>query len=43
MSVFEMLSNLQKEHDLALVLVTHDDSLARYMGSVKMLQDGSWA
>ena len=43
MSVFEMLSALQQEHDLALVLVTHDDSLAKHMGSVKMLQDGGWA
>ncbi|MHA3891411.1 lipoprotein-releasing ABC transporter ATP-binding protein LolD [Acinetobacter sp. GXMZU3951] len=40
--IFELLSDLRQEFNMAMLIVTHDEQLARAADSVLHMQDGIW-
>ena len=41
--IFELLSDLRQEFNMAMLIVTHDEQLAQTADSVLHMQDGIWA
>ena len=41
--IFELLSDLRQEFNMAMLIVTHDEQLAQAADSVLHMQDGIWA
>ena len=42
-SIFELLADLRKEFNMAMLVVTHDEQLAKQADRVLHMQDGLWA
>jgi lipoprotein-releasing system ATP-binding protein len=42
MSIFELLTDLKKELNMAMLIVTHDEQLAQSADSILHMQDGLW-
>lgn len=42
MSIFELLASLRKEFNMAMLIVTHDEQLAKSADRVLHMQDGLW-
>lgn len=42
MSIFELLTDLRKELNMAMLIVTHDEQLAQSADSILHMQDGLW-
>lgn len=42
MSIFELLKDLRKELNMAMLIVTHDEQLAQSADSILHMQDGLW-
>lgn len=40
--IFELLSDLRKEFNMAMLIVTHDEQLAQSADSILHMQDGLW-
>ena len=40
--IFELLSDLRREFNMAMLIVTHDESLAQAADSILHMQDGIW-
>lgn len=41
--IFELLSDLRQEFNMAMLIVTHDEQLAQTANSILHMQDGLWA
>ncbi|AUX84921.1 MULTISPECIES: lipoprotein-releasing ABC transporter ATP-binding protein LolD [Acinetobacter] len=41
--IFELLSDLRQEFNMAMLIVTHDEQLAQTADSILHMQDGLWA
>jgi lipoprotein-releasing system ATP-binding protein len=41
--IFELLSDLRQEFNMAMLIVTHDEQLAQSADSILHMQDGLWA
>lgn len=41
--IFELLSDLRQEFNMAMLIVTHDEQLAQTADSILHMQDGIWA
>ena len=41
--IFELLSDLRQEFNMAMLIVTHDEQLAQTADSILHMQDGVWA
>lgn len=41
--IFELLSDLRQEFNMAMLIVTHDEQLAQTTDSILHMQDGIWA
>ena len=42
LSIFELLSDLRKEFNMAMLIVTHDEQLAQSADKILHMQDGLW-
>ncbi|WP_269913431.1 lipoprotein-releasing ABC transporter ATP-binding protein LolD [Acinetobacter sp. HY1485] len=42
MTIFELLTDLKKEFDMAMLIVTHDEQLAQSADRILHMQDGIW-
>ena len=42
LSIFELLTDLKKELNMAMLIVTHDEQLAQSADSILHMQDGLW-
>ena len=42
LSIFELLTDLKKELNMAMLIVTHDEQLAKSADSILHMQDGLW-
>lgn len=42
MSIFELLSDLKKELNMSMLIVTHDEQLAQSANKIMHMQDGLW-
>ncbi len=42
MTIFELLSNLRDEFNMAMLIVTHDEQLAKSADRILHMQDGVW-
>ncbi|MBJ9986374.1 lipoprotein-releasing ABC transporter ATP-binding protein LolD [Acinetobacter sp. S40] len=42
MTIFQLLMDLKKEFDMAMLIVTHDEQLAQSGDSILHMQDGLW-
>ena len=42
MTIFELLTDLKKELDMAMLIVTHDEQLAQSADRILHMQDGIW-
>jgi len=42
LSIFELLTDLKKELNMAMLIVTHDEQLAQAADSILHMQDGLW-
>lgn len=42
LSIFELLTELKKEFNMAMLIVTHDEQLAQSADSILHMQDGLW-
>ena len=40
--IFELLSELRAKHQMAMMIVTHDERLAARADSIRYMQDGQW-
>ena len=42
MTIFELLNDLKKEFNMAMLIVTHDEQLAQTADKIMHMQDGLW-
>ena len=42
LSIFELLTDLKKELNMAMLIVTHDEQLAKSADLILHMQDGLW-
>ena len=42
MTIFELLSDLRNEFNMAMLIVTHDEQLAKSANRILHMQDGLW-
>lgn len=42
LSIFELLSELRSEFNMAMLIVTHDEQLAQSADRILHMQDGIW-